>query len=191
MIETCRQFLRNQLLGLLLPDSSSAYGANSIFFKTIPRDWLKDDDYGALCLVAYDRKKRDGQMIGRQRNPEMTHYVITRRTYKRRVLYRCVLHANRFEDLWGETGFTGMVDQFDQEVSSYRCIADPDNNSIFVSLHDAMRPFDEQVKKERIKRRAYKAILRVEFNGGIYATDQIPIIQDVDLADGVTTGDAG
>ncbi len=186
MIESCRQFLRDRLMELLLADGTRAYATDAMFFGDMPRDWLKVNRFGVNCLPLTDRKTRDGQLIGRQKDAAGTHYEMIRRTYRRKVLFRCFLYAADFADLWGNTSFTGLVDQFGQAVAGHRCMADGTNNSIFINLHDAARPWDADVQKERVKLMPHKAIVRVEFTGGVHVVTRVPIIPGIDLANGVS-----
>ncbi len=186
MIESCRQFLRDRIAELLLPGGGRAYADEAMFFGDMPRNWLKDHRYGANCLPLTDRKTRDGQIIARERNAAGTHWVLTRRIYTRKILFRCFLHADALDDLRGNTGYVGLAEQFEQAVGGHRCIPDADGHAILVNLHDAARPWDADTARERVKQMPYKAIERVEFAGGIHRTTEIPIIPSIDLVNGVT-----
>ncbi|MBI4621044.1 MAG: hypothetical protein HY739_12935 [Desulfobacterales bacterium] len=183
MIEACKTFLTDRIKEILLEDESQAYSDEIIFFGDMPRDFLKDNDYAADCMIFSDVKKKNGAIVSRVRNEGCTEYTFTRRRFSRSVLFRCFLHAKSFEDLWGKDGFVGLVDQLEQKVAEAdRIIADSNNNAIRVELHDAVRPWgmdDEAV--DRLKRRPHKAIVRLEFKGGIYTSWTVPIIPDVEI----------
>jgi len=183
MIEACKTFLSERLKEILLEDESPAYTDGIIFFGNMPRDFLKDNDYAANCLILHDRKKKDGAVISRARNVECTEYTFVRRRYLRTVLFRCFLHAENFDDLWGTAGFVGLVDQLEQKVAEAdRVIADSGNNAVKVDLHDAVRPWSlDDEALQRAKRRPYKAIVRVEFEGGIYTSWTEPIVPGVEI----------
>lgn len=189
MIETCRNFLADRLRGLLLPAGTFAYDGGeflpadevNIFFGELPRDFLKDHAYAAQCLPLQDRKKPDGRLIGRARDAGATRYTFTRRRFRREVLFRCFLYAERFEELWGAPGYTGLVDQFEQAIAETKVIADSGNNAIRIEPQDAVRPWGAEAEADRLKRRPHLAIVRVQFTGGIHTTAEIPIIQDVQI----------
>ncbi|PKN67185.1 MAG: hypothetical protein CVU57_04330 [Deltaproteobacteria bacterium HGW-Deltaproteobacteria-15] len=184
MIEACKTYLSARLKGLKLPDESGAYSDGAIFFGNMATDHLKDNDYAVNCLMLQDRKKKDGRIVSRIRNEACTEYAFTRRRFSRTVLYRCFLHAKRWEDLWGEGGYTGLVDQLEQKITeTSRVIADAENRAIRVSLHDAVRPWSmDDEAGQRTKRRPHTAIVRVEFIGGIYTTWTVPIVPDVEIS---------
>lgn len=192
MMEAVKTFLSGALQGLLLPDGGTAPyreadpevpgDPGTLFFEELPRDFLKDHDYAAQCLPLQDRKKPSGRLIGRQRNEAATAYTFVRRRYRREILFRCFLYAERFEQLWGAPGYRGLVEQFEQAIAGTRVIADVGNNAIRIEPQDAVRPWGAEVQADRLRRRPHLAIVRVQFSGGIHTTAQVPIIQDVEIA---------
>lgn len=181
MIETCKTFLKARLQEVLLEDETPAYTEDNIFFGNMDRDFLKPNDYAANCLILQDRKKRDGSIIVREKNEEETHFNYRKRAYDRNALFRCFLYAKYFHELWGKTGFIGFVDQFEQKVAEHRYIADSGNNCILIDLHDAVRPWSEEVEEQRLLRRPHFAISRVEFQGGVYTAWSEPVIPSVEI----------
>lgn len=184
MIEAAKSFLKLRLKEILIPDGvTPAYTDDDIFFGNMTRDYLKDHDFAANCLILQDRKKKDGRLILKERNAENTYYTVTRRRFKRTVLFRCLLYAASYTDLWGEAGFTGFVDQFEQKVAEAdRVIPDSQNRAIEINLHDAIRPWDADIALRQVKKRPHLAISRVEFTGGIYTTTSVPIIPSIEIA---------
>jgi hypothetical protein len=181
MITTCEQFLRDRISALVLSDGTRPYDAGNIFFKELPRDYLKDNDFAGQCLRLKDRRQTDGRIIARVRNQAATHYEFTRRRYRREALYRCLLYAARHEELWGEPGFSGLVDQFEQAAAQYRVLADADNRAVRIELNEAVRPWDSGVERDRRRNRPHLAIVRIEFCGGIHTTWSEPIIPSVEI----------
>lgn len=183
MIEAAKTFLTARVKEILMPDGMTpAYTDSNIFFGNMTRDWLKDHDYAVNCLMLQDRKKKDGSLVARERNAEHTYYNFTRRRFKRTVLFRCFLYAAEFSDLWGEAGFTGFIDQFEQKIAEAdRVIPDSGNNAVRIDLHDAVRPWNTDEASRQVKRRSPLAISRVEFIGGIYTTWSVPIIPSIEI----------
>jgi hypothetical protein len=182
MIEVCQRYLFERFWDLVLPAGAlPPYGEESTFFGPLPRDFLKENDFAVQALLLQDRKKRDGRLIGRQRDADCRSYTLTRRRYRRELLYRVMLYTARFEDLWGEPGFIGLVDQLEQAVAGTRVLADSGNNAITVELQDAVRPWNSETESDRLRRRPHLAIVRIGFAGGIHTTEEIPIIPNVIL----------
>ncbi len=182
MIEACKTFLIERLKEILLEDLSAPYTDDNIFFGNMDRDYLKDHDYAANCLILQDRKKKDGSIVGRERNLDNMVYTLTRRRFERRVLIRCFTYAGNFAALWGNAGYEGLVDQLEQKTAeASRGIADSQNRAIRIELHDAVRPWGAEEAGERLKRRPHQAICRMEFTGGIYTTWTVPIVPSVSI----------
>jgi hypothetical protein len=182
MIAACKAFLTLRLKEILLESGLSAYNDDNIFFGNMARDFLKTNEYAANCMIFSDEKKKDGKIVSHVRNEVCTEYTYTRRRFKKDVLFRCFLHAKRFEDLWGSPGFIGLVDQFAQKITeAERVIPDSNNNAIRVELHDAVRPWNTDDVNDRVRRLPHKAIVRVEFSGGVYASWTVPIVPDVTI----------
>ena len=189
MIDVCKTFLTARIKEILMPDDlTPAYTDSNIFFGNMTRDWLKDHDYAVNCLMLQDRKKKDGRLIARERNVDCTYYNFTRRRFKRTVLFRCLMYAAQFTDLWGSTGFTGFVDQFEQKTTeASRVIADSNNRAVRIELHDAVRPWGGDEEKGRLKRQPRMAISRIEFTGGIYTTFSEPIPPSINITPNYST----
>lgn len=195
MIDAVKTFLTLSLSGLLLQDGVTAPFRpadpdnpdvlQTIYFDELPRDFLKDHDYAAQCLPLQDRKRTDGRLIGRERNAEGTHYLFTRRRFRREILFRCFLWARTFEDLWGGSGFVGLVDQFEQVLTQTKVISDAGNNAVTVAPHDAVRPWNSETAADRVSRRSHLAICRVEFIGGIHTTESVPIVPSIEFVPSV------
>lgn len=176
-----------RLLELKLPGGAAPYvggdpatGGN-IFAGELPRDFLKDHDLAAQFLALQDRRRWDGRLIGRQRDAAALKYVFTKRRFRREILMRCFLYAPRYADLWGEVGYTGLVEQLDQAIARFRVIADQENNAIRVEPEEAVRPWNSDTEADRQRRRPQLAILRVRFIGGIQTTAEVPIIPSVEI----------
>jgi hypothetical protein len=181
MNQAYRQFLVERFKEIRREDGSFPYADGNIFTGQMPRDFLKDNDYVANCLVLQDRKKKDGSLISNVRNEACTHYVQTRRRFRRTLLVRCFLYAPTFDELWSNGSFKGFVEQIEQRIAEHRVIADSMNNCIDIDLHDVVRPWNEDESEKRRRRQPHKGIVRIEFLGGIYTTKDIPIVQDVDI----------
>lgn len=197
MIPAIKTFLIETLQMLVLQDGETPPylpadpevegDLGTIFFGELPRDFLKDHDFAFQALALQDRKIKEGRLIGRVRNAEATRYRFTRRRYRREILFRCFIYAPRYEDLFGEEGFIGLVDQFEQTVANTRVLADSGNNVIHVELQDAVRPWGSESEADRQKGRPNLAIIRLKFNGGVHTTEEIPIIQTVEITPAVGT----
>lgn len=196
MMPAIKIFLTGLFQDLLLPDGVTApylpadtltvNDLGTIFFGDLPRDFLKDHDFAVQCLVLRDQKKRDGRLIGRQRNLEATNYTFTRRRYRREIMVRCLFWAARSADLEGEDDYIGLIDQFEQAVIKTRVLADGGNNAIRVELQDSVvRPWDGEITTDRQKRRPYLALVRLEFIGGRHTLETVPIIQSVEITPAV------
>lgn len=190
MIVACRQFLTARLGELILPTSTTPYrpadpdvpgDPGTVFFGELPRDFLKDHDCAAQCLALQDRSQRYGKLISQGRDLATKVLKFTRRRYKREILFRCFLYAPRYEDLWGENGYTGMVEQLQNGIAGYRVIADEAGNCIRIDPQENSRPWDSGVELERKLRRPHLAIVRVVFSGGIDTAETIPLIPDVTI----------
>jgi len=181
MIEACKEFITDRLLEIKKEDIEPAYSESAIFFGDMERDFLKDNDYAANCLILQDRKTRDGRITARVKDEENGQYDYTRRRYIRIALFRCFLYAKYFRELWGKTGFAGFVDQFEQAVAGHRYITDSDNNCIYVDLHDAVRPWTDEEEERRLLKGPHTAISRVEFHGGVYTKWSEPVIPSVEI----------
>jgi hypothetical protein len=191
MIEAVKTFLSEILQGLVLADGAThpfrpadpdvPGDLGTLFFSELPRDYLKDNAYAAQCLPLQDRKKPEGRRIARTRNGSATAYTFIRRRYRREVLFRCFLYAEGLEELWGPSGYTGLVDQFEQAIAATRVFADSGNNAVRIELHDAARPWNSEAENDRKRRRPHLAIVRVQFTGGIHTTEVVPIIQDAEI----------
>lgn len=160
------------------PDPDAVPPAKNIFFCELPLDFLKDHDYAACCLPLRDSNKKDGRLIAKERNEEMTEMTLTRRRYSREILYRCLLYAASQDDLW-ESG--GMVEQFYQSIAKHKYIADADNSAIRIVPQDAARPWDAEEELNRKLRRPRLAIVRVQFTGGVQTTTTQPLIQTIEI----------
>lgn len=184
MRATIKTFLTARLMALELSrNQAPPYRRETIFFGDLPRDYLKDNDYAAQCLVLQDRLKRDGRLIGKAANAGKTALTLTRRRYRREILVRCLFYAATYEDLWGTPTRLGLVDQFEREMAKYKALADAGNNLVQVELQEAARPWNSDAEADRIKRRPHLAIVRIGFVGGLQATSDVPLIQSVDFAD--------
>lgn len=183
MIDAAKTFLTARIKEILLPDGETpAYTDDDVFFGNMTRDYLKDHKYAANCLIFQDRKKKDGSLIAKERNQECTYYTFTRRRFHRTVLFRCLLYAATFTDLWGETGVTGFIDQFEQKIAEAdRVIPDSENRAVRINLYDAVRPWNAEEATRQVKKRPLLAISRVEFTGGIYTTYSVPIIPSIEI----------
>lgn len=192
MMPAIKIFLTGLFQDLLLPDGVTApylpadtltvNDPGTIFFGDLPRDFLKDHDFAVQCLILRDKKKKEGRLIGRQRDLAATEYTFTRRRYRRDLLVRCLFWAPRPEDLEGEDDYIGLVDQFEQAVIKTRVLADAGNNVIKIELQDSVvRPWDGETREDRPKRRPHLALVRIEFSGGRHTQETVPIIQSVEI----------
>ncbi|HOS77604.1 MAG TPA: hypothetical protein PLL15_06135 [Syntrophales bacterium] len=191
MILTCRTFLTARLKELLLPDGTThpfSYGpARNIYFEELPLDFLKDNDYAAVCLDLRDTHKKSGQVIAKSRNEALTELTVTRRRYDRVILYRCLLYALRPDDLWGAGEYIGLTEQLGKRIADFRWIADSDNSAIRVTVQDQARPWNADEEMDRKLRRPKLAIVRVEFAGGIQKTETQPLIPSVEITPNVVS----
>lgn len=181
MMGACRQFLSARLMEIRDRSGGQPFSETNIFFEPMPRDFLKDNAFAAWCFPLQDQKRFNGGLVSNVRDADCKYYTRIRKTYDRKTLYRIGLYAAEFTDQWGEDDFKGFVDQFEQAVAGCRVIPDALNMAVTVRLMDAVRPWDDEEARQRLKRRPHKALVRVEFEGGIYTQHQVPIIQDVDL----------
>lgn len=191
MMDACRQFLIGVAESLVLPDGvthpfrgaddeESGLKAN-ILFEELPLDYLKDNDFAICCLPLQDRLKPMGRRIARVRNQDATAYTNTWRRFSREILFRCLVYAPKWEQLWGATGYPGMVDQFQQTVAGTRIIAAGDNSAVRIVPQENVRPVDGQAEQNKKLRRSYLGIARVGFTGGIQVEKTDAIIQSFSI----------
>jgi hypothetical protein len=190
MMPTIKTFLTDCLVGCWLPrllvDPYRDGEDGSIFFGDLPRDFLKDNSFAAQCLVLQDRKTRDGSLIDSARNVIHTSLKLTRRRYRRELLFRCLLHAETYADLWGSEDVEGLVEQFERSVAARKWLSDSGGSAIRIELQDATRPWGADIEADRIKRRPHLAIIRVSFKGGLQITKDLPIISGVEITPTIT-----
>ena len=187
MIEAIKIFLTACLTELALArleaDPYQTGEPGSIFFGDLPRDFLKDNDFAAQCLVLQDRKKRDGSLIRSARDAEHTVLTLTRRRYRREVLHRCLLYAETYDDLWGSEG---LVEKFESAVAAGKWLSDSGGSAIRIELQESTRPWGSDIENDRSKRRPHLAIVRISFSGGIQIDSDLPIIQGVEITPTIT-----
>lgn len=200
-MQACRTFLTARLLELIVPggavhpysdgllpplpegqapDPEAVPPVKTIFFDELPVDFLKDNGYAVCCLPLQDRTRRHGKLIAKKLDEEKTEQTLTRRRFRREILFRCLLYGSA-ESLWGTDQYTGLVDQFSQGVANYRVIAAGDNSAISIEPSDAVRPWDSETEQDRKLRRPRLAIVRVQFSGGVQTTETQQLIRDVTL----------
>ena len=190
MIEACKQFLNDQIRELYGYEKVFPFEDGNIFFGPKPRDFLKDHQFAACCLVLHDKKKKDGSLVSSVRDEACEYYTRTRRRFERKIMFRVLLYADSFGDQWGQTdipglwdfeAFKGLVDQLEQRIAEHKVIVDEFNNAVKIDLQDSLRPWDAEEARQSLKKRPLKAIVRVEFAGGIYVQKKVPIIGDVNI----------
>ena len=187
MIEACKQFLFDRLAEVVKTDGNPAFtGASqgnpgNVFFGPMPRDFLKNNQYAACCLVLQDEKKKNGRLMSNTLNADKTEFIRYYRTFVRQVLYRVILYAADFKDQWGESEFKGFIDQLEANTANHKIIADELSMAVGVELFDSIRPWDQEEARQAIRRRSHKAIARINFTGGIYMIVTIPAIRDVEI----------
>lgn len=190
MMQACRTYLDERLAGLTLAGglvkpfypATPEVPATNIYYDELPLDFLKDNDYAACCLPLQDRNKPYGKLIAKTRTlAPQPLYTLNRRRFTREIIFRCLLYAKTADDLWGTTGYIGLVEQFSQAVADNKFIADSDNSAIRIEPQDAARPWDSGVELERKLRRPRLAIVRVLFKGGIQTAKIQSIIPDFTL----------
>ena len=184
MIEACKQFLTDRIMGLAGVEQVGPFTKDNIFFGPMSRDFLKTNQFAACCLVAMDKKKKSGRLMSNVRDLEAGVFTRTWKRFERQLLVRCILYAESFDDHWGKktgvvwdfSAFKGFVDQLEADIAGYKVIADQLNNAVHIELEDSIRPWDLEESRQRLKKTPHKAIVRVEFTGGIYVQKQFPII---------------
>lgn len=190
MIEACKQFLKDRILEIEGDRQLSPFEDGVIFFEPMPRDFLKTHQFAACCLVLHDKKKKDGSLVSNVRDEACEYYIRTRKRFSRKIMFRITLYAEGFGDQWGKEdipglwdfdAYTGFIDQLEQKIAEHKVIADGCGNAVKIDLQDSIRPWNNEEAKQMLKRRPHKAIVRVEFTGGIYVQKKIPIIKDVDI----------
>ncbi|MCP3922997.1 MAG: hypothetical protein GY714_10465 [Desulfobacterales bacterium] len=171
MIDAVKQFMKDQFSELKLPDDSTPYTEDKVFFGKMNRNFLKDNKYGVNCFFLQDRKKKDGSIISEERDLEAKKIIYNRKIYERKILTRSLIYAE-FDELWS------LCDQLESNiVAGLRNIPDSKNNNIKINLQDLTRPWDADRKEDRLKRHSSCAIVRVEFEGGIYKTESVGLIK--------------
>lgn len=190
MMQACRTFLTERLQELLLQDGTTAPfrpadpdtpgDVGTIFFTELPRDFLKDNDYAVCCLPLQDRTRRHGKLIAKELDPDKTEQTLTRRRFRREILFRCLLYGSA-EALWGADSYSGLVDQLIQGVAEYRVIAASDDSAIRIEPSDAVRPWDSDTELDRKLRRPRLAIVRIQFSGGVQTSETQQVIREVTL----------
>ncbi|MCP3942214.1 MAG: hypothetical protein GY710_12110 [Desulfobacteraceae bacterium] len=189
MIEACKQFLIDRVQEITDSDQGQPFTPDNIFFSPLPRDFLKKNRFAACLLVAMDKKKKNGRLMSNVRDLEAHVFVRTYKRFERKIMVRCILYASSFEDLWSKkkgeiwdlNAFKGFVDQLEQNIAKHKVIADELNNAVKITLEDSIRPWDLEEGRQSLKKTPHKAIVRVEFKGGIYVQKQVPIIKSVDI----------
>lgn len=184
MRAACQTFLQTQIEAVTLPGSTihpyrGSDPVRNLFFDELPLNFLKENDYGAVCLAVTDRSKKFGKLIAKHRTlGELPSYTLTRRRYSREIMFRCLLYGPT-DALWGSAAGVGMVDQLGQLLANNKVIAASDESCIRVAPQDAARPWDTDVELHRKLRRPRLAIVRVLFSGGIQTTTNQPIMTDI------------
>ena len=190
MKEACKQFVIDQLTEIMGESVSFPFSSENVFFNPLPRDYLKSNPFAVCCLIHTDKKKKAPRMMSNVRNKDFTYYTRTYRRYERRILFRVILYAPDFDELhgkpdtpneWDFDAYKGIVDQFEQRVAGIRVIPDEMDNAIKVELEDSFRPWAQEEVKQTLKRGPNKAIVRIEFIGGIYIQKSVPILKDVNI----------
>ncbi|MCG8643339.1 MAG: hypothetical protein MI862_26670 [Desulfobacterales bacterium] len=190
MIQACNQFLIDQISRLAADKEAVPYTDENIFIGPMPRDFLKTHPFAACCLTLQDTKKKSGKLVSNIRSDDFTYYTRTFQRFERQITYRVLLYAAGFGDQWGQPEhgnfwdmdvWTGLVDQLEQRIAGTRFIPDENNMAIRVEALDAIRPWNTDEARQRVKRKHHKAIVRVVFTGGIYTTQQVPIVGDVNI----------
>jgi hypothetical protein len=169
MIEPIKQFITDRFCELTLTDGSVVYNAENVFFYNMERDFLKDNDYAVLCFFPQDRKKTDGSLKGKERDLEAKTITYTRKIYKRTILARILIYSI-------DTELAKLCEDFEQNVAGIRNMADSNNNNIKITLQDMTRPWDDDRKYDRLRKRSHCAIAKVQFEGGIYTTKTVSLI---------------
>jgi hypothetical protein len=193
MIQACRQFLIDRLQGLTLPDGySKPYTAlepnRTLFFRDLPRDFLKDNEYAVACLPLVDRSRKNGRLIGKSRTiipateteARQCSQTLLRRRFNREIVFRILLFAPE-DDLWGTAEYTGMVEQLQEAVAGYHHILDSDDSVILIEPQDIAKPWDSDTERERLLNRPPLGIVRVQFNGGVQTGRTEALIDGVEF----------
>jgi hypothetical protein len=191
MMQPCRQFLTDRLKDLLLPNGTKPFKveavgppavAATIFFQELPRDFLKDNDYAVCCLPLVDRNRKNGRLIGYNRNTVAKTETLIRRRFNREIIFRCLLFAPA-ADLYGTAGFTGLMEQFNQAVAEYHHVLDSDNSVILIEPQDSAQPWDSEQEQGRKLDRPPLGIVRIQFSGGIQTSRTTALIPSVTFTD--------
>jgi len=190
MKRECMQFLTERLEGLTLtsgvkPFLSMAH-ARSIFFRELPVDYLKDNDYAVCCLPLIDRNVKYGSLIGKSRNLETRMLHLVRRRYRREIVFRCLMYGLP-DELYGTELSTGLAERFIQSVAGVHHIIADDNSVILVNPQDTAQPWDRTAERDRSLGRPALAIIRVEFRGGVQVESEVPLITGVEINPQVET----
>lgn len=185
MIQKCRQFLSDRLQELTLSDGYShpftaEEPGQTIFFQELPRDFLKDNDHAACCLPLIDRNRKNGRLIGKNRDIVAKTETLLRRRFNREILFRCLLFAPG-ADLYGTADYTGLVEQFSQAVAEHHHILDADNSVILIEPQDIATPWDSEQEQGRKLDRPPLGIVRVQFSGGIQTSRTRALIPSVTI----------
>ena len=190
MIEACKAHILSTLTGIMGDETPFPFDDGNVFFTPLPRDFLKSNPFAVCCLIHTDKKRAAAKMMANTRSDDFKYYTRIYRRFERQILFRVLLFAGTFTEQWGKPdvenlwdfdAYKGIVNIFEQRISEVRIISDELDCAVRIQVQDSFRPWDDEEARQTLTRRQHKAVVRVEFTGGIYVTKKIPIIQDVDI----------
>jgi len=165
-MHVCQTLLNEQIKRL------GPYSDDNVFYEKMARDFLKDNDYAVLYDLARDQKKPVSRKVYRKVDSNNTQCTYTIQRYQKVLTFRCFFWAP------DQGILEGILREFEQNITEIKRIPDSNGVSVKVILDDVVR---SQEKRDRRLRRPEMAIIRINFEGGLFVRKSNPIIQNVNV----------